>query len=62
MPNSSYPMQEGFIMSYDLIKFFYEEGVFDLKDVMKYVDSKEITEEEFHTITGYSYKGLKNGG
>ena len=48
-------------MSYDLIKFFYEEGVFDLKDVMKYVDSKEITEEEFHTITGYSYKGLKNG-
>lgn len=48
-------------MSYDLIKYLYEVGSFTLKDVAKQVDLENITEEEFHTITTYSYKAIKNG-
>ncbi len=47
-------------MKYDLIKYFYEMGVFDLKEMVKQVDLKNITEEEFHSITSYSYNGVKN--
>ena len=47
-------------MSYDLIKYLYEVGSLTLKDVAKQVDLENITEEEFHTITTYSYKAIKN--
>ena len=49
-------------MNYDLIKYFYESGVFSVKEVANYVDIGELTEEEFHQITGYNFQGLKKTG
>lgn len=53
-------------MSYSLIKYYFEMGVYSVLEVATYVDSGDITEEDFHMITGYSYKGIiemqnKNG-
>ena len=45
-------------MTYDLIKYYYESGVYDIKQVSEYVRNETITEEEFHSITGYSYSGI----
>lgn len=42
-----------------LIKFKFENGVYSLKDVVRFVDKKWINEEQFHWITSYSYKELK---
>lgn len=42
-------------MSYDLIKYYYEMGVYSLIDVTNCVVLDEITEEEFHFITGYNF-------
>lgn len=48
-------------MSYDLIKYYYEMGVYNIQKMIKQVKLEYITEEEFHMITGYSYKGLTMG-
>lgn len=37
----------------------YETQLYTLKDMVDFVEKKMITEEEFHWITGYSYKGIK---
>lgn len=47
-------------MSYDLIKYYFEVGVYDLTDMVKCVEKNYITKEQFHSITGYDYNGLKN--
>ena len=41
------------------IKSGYESRVYTLRDLVEFVDKGIITEEEFHWITSYSYKGLK---
>lgn len=46
-------------MSYGLIKYYFESGVFNLKKMVEQVDLKNITEEQFHFITGYSYRAIK---
>lgn len=48
------------MMSYDLIKYYYEMGVYSLIDVANCVVLGEITEEEFHFITGYNFQAIKN--
>lgn len=47
-------------MSYNLIKHMYHSGVCDVEDVIAYVEMGNITEEEFHSITGYNYNGMKS--
>lgn len=42
-----------------LIEAKYCQGVYSIEDLMKFVDIKELTKEEFHSITSYSYDGLK---
>lgn len=49
-------------MSYSLIKYLYENGILSLKDVAQEVDSGNITVEQFHFITTYSYQAIKKGG
>lgn len=48
--NNTYP---------DIIATFYNYGAIDLKEVFNLVKEEKITKEEFHSITGYSYNGLK---
>lgn len=48
--------------SYGLIRHKYEAGVYSLKQMIEFTEKKVITEEEFHWITGYSYRGLKKCG
>jgi len=48
-------------MSYSLIKYLYENGTLNLKDVAKEVDSGNITIEQFHSITTYNYETVKKG-
>jgi len=48
--------------SNDLIRHKYETGVYSLKQMIEFVEERTITEEEFHWITSYSYKGLKKCG
>lgn len=48
-------------MSYDLIKYLYEVGALSLNDTAKQVDLKNITEEQFHSITTYDYQAIKKG-
>ena len=46
-------------MSYNLIEHMYHSGVYNIEDVIVYVNMGNITEEEFHSITGYDYNGMK---
>lgn len=48
--------------SYHLIKFKYNKGVYSLEEMCKFVENNLITEEDFHSITGYNYKGIKERG
>ena len=45
--------------NFERVQSGYESRVYTLKDMIDLVEKKMITEEEFHWITGYSYKGLK---
>lgn len=47
-------------MSYNLIEHMYHSGVYNIKDVIAYVETGNITKEEFHSITGYNYNGVKS--
>ena len=44
--------------SYDLIEYKWEQGVYNLKDMIKLVDNKEITKKQFFQITRYNYDGV----
>lgn len=46
------------LLSYTLIKFYFDNGVYDIDKVVECVKNKLITEEEFHYITGYNYYGV----
>ena len=41
--------------TYNMIKYFFETGVYEVKDVLDFVEKQDITEDEFHFITGYNY-------
>lgn len=45
--------------NYDMIKYFFETGIYEVEDVLKSVEEKLITADEFHLITGYNYEGIK---
>jgi hypothetical protein len=45
--------------SYDLIKYKFEMGVYSLKEMCNFVKEHKITEQDFHYITSYDYKGIK---
>ena len=45
--------------SYDFIRYKYEIGLYTLKQMVEFVDKKIITPEEFHKITSFNYKGVK---
>lgn len=45
--------------SKDLITKKYNLGVLTLQQVYEAVKRKQITEDQFHFITGYSYYGIK---
>ena len=45
--------------NFERIQSEYNVGIYTLRDMIELVDKKVITEEEFHWITGYSYKGVK---
>ena len=44
-------------ISKDNIKWLFETGVYEIEDVIKYVEFKIITKDEFHSITSYDYDG-----
>lgn len=48
-------------MSYNQIKYLYETGCYSAEDVAAYVQMGMLTNDEFHSITGYSYEGIKKG-
>lgn len=41
------------------LKYFWEYGVYSLKDMFNLVKEGKISEEEFHEITRYNYQGIK---
>jgi hypothetical protein len=44
---------------YELVDKLYNLGALSLRQVFNLVIVKNITKEDFHTITGYNYDGLK---
>ena len=42
----------------DIIKFKYEQGVYDLQDLLLLVEYKDITKQEFFEITRFKYESL----
>lgn len=46
--------------SYDLIKYKFEMGVYSLEQMCEFVEKGWITEHDFHFITTYNYKAIKN--
>lgn len=46
--------------TYFVIKYKYEMGVYSLEKMCELVDLKWINENDFHDITGYNYKAIKN--
>lgn len=47
-------------MSYSLIKYMFDHGVYSAKDLLIYVDIGNITKDDFHRITRYDYDGYKS--
>ena len=47
-------------MSKTLIKYFYENGVFDLKKMKQLVIEKVINEDDFFDITRKVFQVIKN--
>ena len=46
-------------MTYILLQYKYEHGVYIIKDMIDFVDKGVITKEEFHSITRLYYDGVK---
>lgn len=44
---------------YYIIKYKYEMGVYSLKEMCNFVELNWITEDNFHSITSYNYKAIK---
>lgn len=44
---------------YQLIKYKFDQGIYDLKAMMALVDAQVITKRYFSEITRYDYDGLK---
>lgn len=40
---------------YDIVKRYYDKGIYSVEDVRKFVVAKKIKEEEFTQITGEAY-------
>jgi hypothetical protein len=50
-------------LSLGLIEHFWNSGSYTIKDMINLVLEGTITEEEFHDITRYSFKGIiENSG
>ena len=45
--------------SFFLLKYKWEYGGYSLHEIFNMVKENKITEEEFHEITRYNYKGIK---
>lgn len=43
----------------DVIRWKYDHGIYTLRDVFDLVSFLVITKEQFHSITSFSYDGLK---
>ncbi len=48
------------MQSFNIIKYKYEHGVYDINYMLKLVDIKDIDQKDFKEITGMSYIGLKS--
>lgn len=49
-------------LSLGLIEYLWNSGSYTLKDMINLVNNGAITEQEFHIITTFDYKGvIKNG-
>lgn len=49
-------------ISYVLIKYMFENGVYNLDDLLDFVEMGNITIDEFENITFKSYNGNKKNG
>lgn len=47
------------MLSISLVQYLYEAGKLSLYDLCGLVDSKEISENDFHEITRMHYKSIK---
>lgn len=45
-------------LSIGLIEYLWTSGSYELKDMIKLVNEGIISEEEFHDITRYNFKGV----
>lgn len=45
--------------SFNIILCKYKDGVYTLDKLIEFVNKNILTEEEFHLITSYSFKGIK---
>lgn len=48
--------------SLELITAKWNYGAYDLSDMLRLVQKKQINEKEFKKITGYDYKGVRKSG
>lgn len=46
-------------LSYGIIKYKYNTGVFDVEDILQYVEMGNITKDDFKDITRYNYDGYR---
>ena len=44
---------------FDVIRYKYLTGIYNLNKMIQLVDERRITKEEFHFITTYSYETIK---
>ena len=45
--------------SFDFIRYKYEIGLYSLKQMVEFVEKQIITPEQFHKITSFNYRGVK---
>lgn len=48
------------MQSFNVIRYKYQHGVYDIDYMMKIVEQNEIDQKDFKEITGMSYLGLKS--
>ena len=44
---------------FNIVKRYYDEGIYTKDDVKKFVEKGKLTPEEYKEITGEKYKGGK---
>ena len=46
--------------TYVIIQYKWQHGIYELKDMIQFVENKILSKQQFFEITRFNYDGVKN--